>query len=265
MRIVITGGSSGIGKHLAGACLDQGDEVAIVAEDAARLEAAREELARRSPRVRALACDVADVGAIERLRDAVLAEWGSVDVLVNCAGFAVYRTFEQSDAREIERLVRVNLIGAMAVTHAFLPAMIARRSGHVVNVASVAGLMPLTPCAAYSTAKWGMVGFSHALRWELAELGIRVHLVCPGRVKTPFFDHETFRSRPSRPEAEQWVPIEKVTRGILRAIERGRFSTTIPWTLGLAIRLRNLAPGLFDRLFLGPRLAARVRELRGPA
>jgi len=263
VRVLITGGSSGIGKHLARTLLTRGDEVVIAAEGEERLRAAAAELAAVAPRVEAIACDVADPAAVRGMVDAVLAR-GCPDVVVNSAGFAVYRTFEQSPIEEIERLVQVNLVGALRCIHGFLPAMIARGSGHVVNVASVAGLMPITPCATYGAAKHGLVGISQALRWELRDLGVQVHLVCPGRVETAFFDHETFRRRPHRPETERTLPIEAVSAAIVTAVERGRFLTVVPRALGLAIWARNVAPWLLDPL-LGRLLRARVREVRASA
>jgi short-subunit dehydrogenase len=263
VKVLITGGSSGIGQHLAATLLARGDEVVIVADGAARLEAAAAELRRIAPRVEALACDVGDAGAVARMVDAVL-ERGCPDVLVNNAGFAVYRTFEQSPPEEIERLLQVNLLGALRCTRGFLPAMIARGSGHVVNVASVAGLLPITPCAAYGAAKHGLVGISETLRWELHDLGIKVHLVCPGRVQTAFFDDESFRTRAHRPETEKTIPIDEVSRAILRAVERDRFLTVLPRSLALAVWARRVAPWLVDPL-LGRILRTRVREVRARA
>jgi short-subunit dehydrogenase len=263
VRALITGGSSGIGKHLAGALLARGAEVVIVAEEPVRLAQAAADLRRISPRVEALSCDVGDPAAVEAMVAAVLSG-GCPDVLVNCAGFAVYRTFEQSPAAEIERLVEVNLMGALRCIHGLLPAMIARGSGHLVNVASVAGLLPITPCAAYGAAKHGLVGISETLRWELQDLGVQVHLICPGRVETAFFDHQTFRQRDHRPETERTIPIEAVSAAILSAIERDRFLTVLPRSLALAVWARRALPWLVDPL-LGRLLRARVRAVRAQA
>ena len=264
MMVLITGGSSGIGKDLARAYLTRGERVVIVAEKPEKLEAARTDLARISPRVGAVACDVSDSAAVHRMVASVLSDHGCPDVLVNNAGFAVYRSFEQSPPDEIEKLIGVNFLGAVRCIHGFLPAMIARRSGHIVNVASVAGLMPITPCAAYGAAKHGIVGLSETLRFELREFDIRVHLVCPGRVETSFFDHETYRRRPRRPETEKTVSIEAVSQSIINAVEKNRFFTVIPRTLGWAIRIRNMCPSLVD-LWLGRLLATRTREARAIA
>jgi short-subunit dehydrogenase len=263
VRVVVTGGSSGIGKDVARAFLARGDEVVIVAEEPGRLAAAAGELSRASPRVEAVACDVGDPAAVARMVEAVLAR-GCPDVLVNNAGFAVYRTFEQSPLEELERLVNVNLTGALRCIRGFLPAMIARGSGHVVNVASIAGLMPITPCAAYGAAKHGLVGLSENLRWELHDLGVREHLVCPGRVETPFFDHETFRRRAHRKETEKTVPIEEVSAAIVGAVLRGRFLTVVPARLGLVAWGRHVLRPIIDPL-LGRILRSRVRDVRAAA
>ena len=188
---------------------------------------------------------------------------GCPDVLVNSAGFAVYRTFEQSPVEELERLVDVNLTGALRCIRGFLPAMIARGSGHLVNVASIAGLMPITPCAAYGAAKHGLVGISETLRWELHDLGVAVHLVCPGRVETPFFDHETFRRRAHRRETERTVPLEAVSAAVVEAVDRGRFLTVVPARLGLVAWARHVLRPVLDPL-LGRILRSRVRDAAAP-
>jgi short-subunit dehydrogenase len=259
--VLITGGSSGIGKHLAGAYLKRGDQVIIVSDNAAKLEAARVELSAGSTAVSAVTCDVSDPEAVRRMISFVLAEYGCPDVLVNNAGFAVYRSFDQSTMDEVEKLISVNLLGTLRCIHGFLPAMMARRSGHVVNVASIAGLMPVTPCAAYGAAKHAVVGISETLRFELSDFNVKVHLVCPGRVETSFFDHETFRRRPHRPETEKTVPIEDVSRAIIEAVERDRFFTVIPRTLGWSAWVRNLCPPVVDA-WLGRLLTERTREAR---
>ena len=261
MLVLIVGGSSGIGKHLAQTYLSLGHEVVIVADKKEKLYKAEKELAKISPKVKAFCCDIAQTKSVSKMAKAVLSSQGCPDILVNNAGFAVYRTFEQSSLGEIERLIQVNLLGALRCTHAFLPSMIKRRSGHIVNIASVAGMMPITPCAAYGAAKYGMVGMSEALRYELRDFNIKVQLVCPGRVDTPFFEHETFQKRPRRSETEKTVPIERVSKGIIRAIEKNNFYTVIPWSLGVAIWLRCFMPKLFD-LFLERLLLNRIREVR---
>ncbi len=261
LTVLITGGSSGIGKHLAATYLQRGDRVIIVADKAAKLAEATKELTRISRHIASVTCDVSDSAAVRAMVESVLRDYQCPDVLVNNAGFAVYRSFDQSPIEEIEKLISVNLLGALRCIHGFLPAMMQRRSGHIVNIASIAGLMPITPCATYGAAKHGLVGISETLRFELHDFDVKVHLVCPGRVKTSFFDHQTFQKRPRRPETEKTVPIEKVSQAIIDAVEKDRFLTVIPKTLGWSVWVRNLYPALFDA-WLGKLLTTRTREAR---
>ena len=197
---MITGGSSGIGFAIAQRLAGFGAKVVLIADGQDRLDVAVRALGGAGAQVSSIVCDVGDPVAV---RDAIVSlrrEHGVPDVLINNAGFAVYRTFEESDPAEIEKLFNVNFAGHLLCTKAVLDGMIARGSGHIVNIASVAGLFTLTPNAVYGAAKSGIVAWSRALRVELDRFGIGVSVVCPGRVETPFFDHETFQRRRARRE-----------------------------------------------------------------
>ncbi len=129
---------------------------------------------------------VCDIGVRSSVTDTcarISAAHGTPDILINNAGYAIYRTFEQEEADEVERLLDVNLGGAVRVTKSFLDGMVKRRSGHIVNVASIAAALPLTPCALYGAAKHGMLGWSRCIAPELARFNIDVSVVLPGRVE----------------------------------------------------------------------------------
>lgn len=250
-RVLVTGGTSGIGFALARAWRERGAVVAIAGRDPASVEPAAAELSRVPPAadgdvapVRGYAADLADAGQTADLAARVLADAGGEppDVLVNNAGFAVYRAFEESSPAEIEALLAVNLLSAVRLTRALLPGMIARRSGAVVNVASIAGRLPLTPCGTYTAAKHGLVAWSECLRGEVARFGVQVNVVCPGRVLTPFFDHETFQRRATRPEARMTVPMDRVVAGTLAAVARNRPVAYIPGHLALFAWAKHALP-----------------------
>ena len=194
-RVLITGGSSGIGKHLAANLARQGAHVAIVADDPKKLLDAESELKQLSPAVWSHPCDIAVLDDIRTMARAYREKFGAPDVLVNNAGYAVYYTFEQTPLEEVQRLFQVNLVGAALITREFLPDMIAAGGGDVVMVASIAGRIPMTPCGAYSASKHGLVALAELLRIETARFNVRVQVVCPGRVETDFFSHESFRQR----------------------------------------------------------------------
>ena len=241
-NVLITGGSSGIGKHLAAELLRRGARVGIVADDAERLRAAESDLQRISPDVWSHACDVALLDDVRAMARAYRERFDAPEVLINNAGYAVYYTFEQTRPEEIHRLVDVNFVGAALVTREFLPDMIRAGGGRIAMIASIAGRIPMTPCAMYSAAKHGIVALAETLRVEVARFNVRLHVVCPGRVETNFFAHESFRTRAHRAETERTIPIETVTRSVIEAIERDRFMTYVPRSYALLSWLANAFP-----------------------
>jgi uncharacterized protein len=232
-NVLITGGSTGIGAALARELAARGNRLTLVANDAERLAATADSLRAAGASVVTHAADLSRSADVDALASAVLAA-GGTDVLVNNAGYGVYRTFEAEDPDEIDRLLTVNLVSHVRLTKRLLGPMVQRRSGAISFVASIAGKLPITPNATYCAAKHGMFGLAEALRYELRRFGIEVTTVCPGRVDTPFFDHPTFRERALGPENRTALPVEKVAAAAIRAIERARPVTYVPATLGAA-------------------------------
>lgn len=241
-KFIVTGGSSGIGRQLAKDLLREGSFVTLVSRDQDRLRRTQRELGDISHTVDYIPCGISDLKQVRDMAQEYKTRHGTPDFLVNNAGFAVYRTFEESSSEEIGRLLEVNLLGAMFCTREVLPAMIEKKSGHIVNVASIAGRIVMTPNGTYSSAKHGMLAWSEVLKVELARFGIKAHVICPGRVVTGFFEHETFKNRAPRKEAEFTIPVESVSKGVMDAIKKGRFITTIPRSLGVLAWLVNCFP-----------------------
>lgn len=258
--ILITGGSSGIGKHLAASLLKNNNKVVIASNNQLGLQHAVSELRNISPNIFSYFVDVNNTDSVYSLSETLLSEHGCPDILVNCAGFATYRTFEESPIDEIEQLVGVNLLGAMRCTHSFLPKMIARGNGSIVNVASIAGKLVMTPNGVYSASKHGLVAWSETLKYELARFNINVSVICPGRVETAFFDHETFRARAPRAETQLTIPIEEVSRKAISAIEKKKFLTFIPSYYGLIIWLVNTF-SYFSKPIYGRLLSSRIEDM----
>jgi short-subunit dehydrogenase len=250
--VLITGGTSGIGLALANALGALGARIVVLADKAGSVARAGAELSAQGFAAHAYVCDVGVPESVTETARIVLAVDGVPDIVINNAGYATYRTFEQEEPEDIERLLSVNLTGAIRITKAFLEGMIERRSGHIVNIASLAGVLPITPCAVYTAAKYGTVGWSRCLMAELARFDINVTVICPGRVKTAFFDHDTFRNRRPRRETELTVPMETVVEGTLDAILRRQRMRHIPHRYGLlAWAYQAFGPILqrpFDRL-----------------
>ena len=258
--VVITGGTSGIGLALAHELSRRRAKVVVLADKAESVSRALTELKADNNWVHGYVCDIGVADQVTETCAQIIAQHGVPDILINNAGYAIYRTFEQEDPAEVERLMSVNFGGAVRITKAFINGMVQRRSGHIVNMASIAGVLPLTPCALYGAAKHGMIGWSQCIAPELARFGIDVTVVCPGRVETNFFDHETFRSRPHRKETEATVPLAAVVNGTLDAILRRQRIRYIPRRYGmLAWAYHALGPLVrvpFEKL-----LRSRVEDL----
>ena len=189
---LITGCSSGIGRELARAALEAGDCVALSARDAATLR----DLAGIHPeRALALALDVTDAGQVSRAVSEAERRFGRIDVLVNNAGYGYLAAIEEGEEAEVRALFETNFFGLVAMIRAVLPDMRARRSGHVVNVSSMAGLVANPGTGYYSSSKFAVEGLSEALSRELAPFGIRVTAVEPGAFRTDWSGRSMRRTR----------------------------------------------------------------------
>ena len=257
---VITGGTSGIGLAVATELHRRNARVVILADKTSGVERAISSLGGRSSALDGYVCDIGTPESVTKVSAEILAAQGVPDILINNAGYATYRTFEEEEAFEIERLMNVNFSGAMRVTKAFIGPMIARRSGQVINIASIAGVIAMTPNAVYCSAKHGMVTWSRCLAAETAHFGIHVGVVCPGRVETSFFDHETFRQRTLRKETALTVPIAAVVDGILRTIVRRKRMCFIPRYLGAVAWAANTL-GPFANVGIDRLMRARVADV----
>lgn len=247
--IVITGGSSGIGAAVARQAGARDNRITIVADNAEHLEHSAETLREAGVKVDAIRCDIGNADDVDILASQLLASGKAPDVLINNAGFGTYRPFEAAGIDEIERLLDVNFRGHVRLTKYICEPMVARKSGAICFMASIAGLIPITPNATYCAAKHGMIGLAEALRVELERFNVQVTAVCPGRVDTKFFDHETFQRRTTGPENSSSIPVDRVADATIRAIESNRRITYVPRSLGLGAWLFDALPFVSRPLF----------------
>jgi NAD(P)-dependent dehydrogenase (short-subunit alcohol dehydrogenase family) len=190
---IVTGAASGIGRAIAAELARRGSAVVVADLDGAKAETVARELGSGA---RAAQLDVADAVAVRRLVDGVVAEQGRLDVMVNNAGVAIGGLLEELDERHWDRAIDVNLRGVINGVTAAYPHLCAQHSGHILNTASLAGLIPAPAMLPYTTTKHAVVGLSTALRAEAASLGVRVSVLCPGFVDTPMLD-EVYAAPPS--------------------------------------------------------------------
>ncbi|HLE85163.1 MAG TPA: SDR family NAD(P)-dependent oxidoreductase [Thermoanaerobaculia bacterium] len=190
---VVTGGGRGIGAAVARRLAAAGAAVAVAARSGDEIEAVAGELRAAGARALAVPCDVTDEGSVAALRRAVEAELGPADVLVNNAGVASSAPIARLSLAEWNRMFTVNATGTFLGTREFLPGMLERGWGRVVNVASIAGVAGARYIAAYAASKHAVVGLTRCAAAEGAARGVTVNAVCPGYVDTGMTDESVAR------------------------------------------------------------------------
>jgi NAD(P)-dependent dehydrogenase (short-subunit alcohol dehydrogenase family) len=208
---VVTGGGAGIGAAISRRLAAAGATVAIAEIDPARAEQARAAIATGGGRAEAHVVDVRDAAQVEAFARAVLSAHGRVDVLVNNVGdFLRAVPFSRSDPDHWDALYRVNLHHVFLVTRAFLPAMIARRSGSIVNVSSVEGLRGYPADPVYGAFKAAVAHFTRCLALELGRRGIRVNGIAPDLTRTPQVDYAADVAPGQAHLWESWAPVGRM-------------------------------------------------------
>jgi len=238
--VLVTGASSGIGRATALRLAKQGAHVIALGRDRAALEDAAGRTGGR-----AIVADVGVAADVDRAVAEAHDTYGRVDVLVNNAGFGIAGPFVMTEPEEAERLIRVNLLGAIQLTGALLPGMIERGRGHVVNVSSIAGHVGVPDEAVFAATKAGLIGFTESLRYELAGSGVGMTLVSPGVVKTAFFQRQ---GRPYHRSFPRPIRADRVARAIVRSIRKNHADVFVPGWMAFPAWLHGTWPTLYRRL-----------------
>ena len=237
---VVTGASSGIGAEIARLLAARGDLSILLARRADRLEALAEELGGEAE-----PCDVSDRTAVEAVAARVLERHPKIDLLVNNAGIPGRTRFLDGDPDVIERLIRINYLGAVWCLRAFLAGLRAAAPADVVNIVSVSGVVAGPPSGPYSASKHAQLAFSRSVARELKPRDIHVHTVNPGFVHTEGFPQDwLLRRRYGRIV----VGPEHVADRIVSAIERDRAEIFVPRWYRAAAIAQALVPGTFRRV-----------------
>lgn len=237
--VIITGASRGIGRAVALAGAARGARVGLIARDESDL---RSVLAETGDRGAFAVADVADPTALGAAIDKIEAELGPADVLVANAGIGAYGAFADIASEEIERIVRVNVLGTAHAIRAVTPGMIERRRGHIVTIGSIAGRIGSPFEAIYSATKFAGVGLTEALVVELEPYGIGVSMVNPGPVATHFGEA---RGHPYDRPSPKPVPAEQVATAVIKAVEGNRHEQYVPRSFRGAVVIRHLIPPIF--------------------
>jgi uncharacterized protein len=249
-RVVVTGGSSGIGEMTARLFAQRGSEVVLLARSAEALDRIVEEIRAAGGRAHAYPVDLTDLDQVALVTGRILAELGPVDVLVNNAGAGRWLAIEETDPHEALTMTMVPYLGAFAMTRGVIEPMLARRRGMVINITSPAALAPFPGAVAYSVARAAMLAFTRALQADLHGTGVRAAAVIPSEVDSPYFDHNP-GSRQRIPRISRLVGTvrtQDVAEAIVRVAERGGRDATLPWRLSAIRALHGVAPGAVTSL-----------------
>lgn len=245
-NVLITGAASGIGRLMALCVAARGGRLILWDIEAAGLARVADEVAAAGGQAIAQACDLADGLAIAAAAERTLAQVGTVNVLINNAGIVPGRRLLQAADAEIERTFAVNTLAHFRTVRAFLPGMLAQGGGHIVTIASAAGIAAVPRLADYSASKAAAIAFDEALRLELKHDGapVRTTVVCPFYIDTGMFAGVRTRFPPLLPILDP----ERVAGRIVRAIERDEARVILPAFVRLAFPLRLLPVAWFDAL-----------------
>jgi uncharacterized protein len=241
--ILITGASDGIGKRLAIDLSVRGAVIIAIGRSPARLEAVLAEIRRASPRSISIRCDVGSRAEVHQMISEALGQFPAIDIVINNAGIGMRKPFVETPLETIEELMRTNYLGMVYCTHEVLPSMLARGSGHIVNISSVAGHIGTLNMAGYCASKFAINGFSESLYHELKPRGIAVSLVCPGPVKTAF--NRSFAQTSPKSPRRLIISPESVSQTVLTIIEKRSFETITPRSFAFICGVKRFMPGLF--------------------
>ena len=229
---IVTGASSGIGKALALEFASHGFNILLIARNQAALTEVAAECARNGAvETEIIAADLSDAGSLERLNSALASSGRLYEVLVNNAGFGIHGEFASTDLQQNLQLVNLQLAASLSLTRAVLPGMISRRSGRILNVASVYSFSPVPFQSVYAACKAFLLSFSSALENELKGTGVTVTVFCPGATQTEFRSRAGIRQKRS----DSGMPAESAARIAYLETMKGK---------------HIVVPGLINRIFV---------------
>jgi short-subunit dehydrogenase len=247
--VLLTGAAHGIGQATAVALAQRGMPLGLIDRDGPALAALTQELEDVGATIAAVAADVTDRDALQQAVTRIMGAVGPIEVLIACAGIGTLTLVPALDMATLRKTLEVNLVGVAQSIEAVLPGMLARRRGHIIGVASMAGYRGFPWMISYSASKAALIAYLEALRPGLRRRGVTVTTVCPGFVRTRMCTSVPYQ-RPI-----PMIEPQQAARHLVRAVERRPRNCIFPWSMriGLAI-LRYMPDWCFDRLmhWVGP-------------
>jgi uncharacterized protein len=263
--VLVTGASSGIGRQVSLDFSRQGARyIILVARSLSKLEDLQKIIDTKfTVETIVYPCDVSKKTEVEQMGKKILDICGHIDILVNNAGFGLYGKVQSQSIEQIESVIFTNYLGMVYCTKIFLDSMISRKSGHIVNVASVAASFGVAGLSAYCASKYAVLGFSESLSQELHGTGVRLTVVSPIGVKTDFFNNKTFGGITPNYTGFMLEP-KTVSNAILAAANSSRLEIIVPFYIRAGVWLKHTIPffvnPIMGYLFRKELLRSRNRE-----
>jgi short-subunit dehydrogenase len=247
--IVITGASSGLGSILADLVVRYGGVPVLIARSEEKLAQVATGIREKyGVSVSYYVADVSNLNQIIHVFKAIASSHTSIDVLINNAGYGVFRSFIDAPVEEFEDMMKVNYLGTVYCTKQILLYMLKQKQGHIINVASQAGKVGSAKSTAYSASKHAVLGFTNSLRFELKQHHIHVSAVNPGPVRTPFFAIADRSGQYVKNISKYMLDPHDVAEQIIHLIMRPTRELNLPWWMNLGSHLFTLFPTLMEKI-----------------
>lgn len=265
--VIVTGASSGIGEATAREFGREGAKVVLAARRVDKLQTLAQEINAMGTSAQAyvIQADLSKLEDIQKLVADTIAIFGRIDVLVNNAGFGRLDWLENLDPiKDIQAQIDVNVMGVIQTTRQVLPVMIQQRSGSIINMCSMAGLVATPTYSIYAASKHAVHGFSEALRREVKPWGIDVSLIYPGGVVTEFSAHAGIKRKTNATTPKfMLLTAEQVAQAVVKLVRHPRRMWILPWLWSMTVFMNRFFPGLVDRTTINNfTIPERVEELK---
>ncbi|QED48531.1 SDR family NAD(P)-dependent oxidoreductase [Cytobacillus dafuensis] len=248
-NIIITGASGGIGASMAALCAERGANLVLLARNDEKLGTLKADLERRfQVNVDVHKLDVSNTDEVEAVFSKVLEQLSSVDVLVNNAGYGIFREAYEAKIDDIKGMFAVNVVGLMACTSMVLPKMQQQGSGHIINIASQAGKIATPKSSVYSATKHAVLGYTNSLRMELSKHHIFVTAINPGPIETNFFTIADEKGTYVKNVKKFMLKPEYVAKKVVDAMLTPTREINLPRWMNAGSIVYALFPRLFERL-----------------
>ncbi|PJZ70671.1 3-ketoacyl-ACP reductase [Leptospira perolatii] len=260
MKILITGASGGLGKKLAEDAFAKGHEIFLTDINQKALSIFASKWKAEKKRVLVSKLDVTSAVEWKKVVDLAYKNWGRLDILMNIAGYLLPGYLQNVTSKDIDRHIDINAKGLMYGTREAASRMIPQGGGHIINIASLAGIAPIPGISLYSASKYAVRGFSIAVAQELREQNVFVSVVCPDAIKTPMLDlQKDYEEASMTFSGGKVLTVESVSKIIFdRVIPKKPLEVMIPTSRGLLAKIGNFFPNL--NFLIGPSIRKKGRK-----